>query len=97
MKPGCGVVVGVDAGRVEGGADEAEVVVLAQEGLRVVGADLDVVDALHIREVGVDAGVGEGAVLRDGLVLKVGRPEIGKWIAAGIVVVLRLCGRMGRS
>jgi hypothetical protein len=46
--------------------------VLAEEGLRVVGADLDVVDALDVGEVGVDAGVGEGALLRDGLVLQVG-------------------------
>ena len=67
--------------------DDAQGVVFAQEGLLVDRADFDVVDALHIGVVGVDSGVGEGAVLADGLVLQIGRAEVGKGIAAGVVVI----------
>ena len=74
VKPGCGVAAGIDAGRVEGGVDDAEVVVLAEERLLIDRADLDVVDPLHVGEIGVHAGVGEGAVLGDGLVLQIRGP-----------------------
>ena len=77
----------VHAGRVVGGIDHAQVVVFAQEGLSVLRADLDVVDALGVGEVRVDAGVGEGAVLGDGGGLQICGTEIGEGIAAGVVVV----------
>ncbi len=79
---------GIHARRVIGGVDDAQVVVLAQEGLSVLRADLDVVDSLGVGEVRVDAGVGEGAVLRDGRGLQIGRAEVGEWIGAGVVVVV---------
>ena len=82
---GLRVAAGVDAGRVEGGVDDGEGVVLAKEGLRVVGADFEVVDALYVGEVGVGAGVGERAVLPDGLGLD--GAEVGERIGAGVVVV----------
>src|SRR6202043_3471456 len=76
---------GIDAGRVVGGVDDAELVVLAQESLRVVAADLDVVDALHVGQVGVDTGVRQGALLRDRGGLD--GAEIGERVVAGVVVV----------
>ena len=65
---------------------------LTQEGLPVLDADLDVVDSFDIGVIGVDAGIGEGAVLGDGRGLQVGRSQIGERIGAGIVVVDVLAG-----
>ena len=43
--------------------------------LRVVRADLDVVDALHIREIGMHTSIRKRAALRDRLVLQVRRSQ----------------------
>ena len=67
--------------------DHAQAVVLAQEGLPVLRADLDVVDSLGVGEIRVDAAFGEGAVLGDGRGLQVGRPQVGQGIVAGVVVI----------
>ena len=61
---GCGVeagqriAVGIGAGRVVGGVDDAQAVVLAKEGLLVAGSDFEIVDALYIRVISVYSGVG---------------------------------------
>jgi len=62
--------------------------VLAQEGLFVEHAGLDVVMSARIGEVGMDSGVGECAVLSDGRGLQGNGPEVSERIAAGIVVVI---------
>ena len=54
------------AGRIVGALNNAESVVLADEGLAVLRANLDVVDPFVIGVVGVDAGIGERSILRDG-------------------------------
>ena len=36
----------------------------------------------------MNRGIGKRAVLEDGRCLQVGRPKVGQWVAAGIVVVL---------
>ena len=59
---------------------------LVEEGLGVGDAGLDVVDAVGVGKVGVDAGIGESALLSDGLLLKIGCAEIGEGVFAGIVV-----------
>src|ERR1017187_5140209 len=55
-----------------------------KKGLLIKAADLDAVSSILNRVVGTNAGIQEGAVLRDRLALN--RTEIGQWILAGIVV-----------
>ena len=83
VKPGSGLPLASTQGELKVESTMPRCVVLAQEGLRVVGADLDVVDALDVGEVGVDAGVGEGAVLGDGLGLQIGRPRSASGLLLG--------------
>ena len=64
--PGQRVAVYVDARRVVGGIYNAQVVVFAQKCLPVLCANLDVVDALGVGEVGVNGCIQESAVLGNG-------------------------------
>ena len=59
--------IGIQAHRVEGWIDDAEVVVLVQKRLLVGDACLKVVDALHVGEIGTKAGIGQGSTLSDAL------------------------------
>ena len=70
----------------EGWIDDAELEVLVEKGLGVVEAGLDVVAAVGVGEVGVEAGVGQRALLGDGLLLQIGRAQVGEGIVAGVVV-----------
>jgi hypothetical protein len=45
-------------------------------------------NSLGVREIGVNGGVGQGAVLLDRGGLQVGRSAVGQGIAAGIVVIV---------
>ena len=74
-------------GEHEGWIDNRQAVVLVQERLLVVDACLQVMDALHIRDVGAKAGIGQRSILADGLRLEIGS-IIGEGICARIVVVL---------
>ena len=65
-------VLATEAGD-EGWIDDADLEVLVEEGLGVVKAGLDVVAAVGVGEVGVEAGVGQRALLGEGLLLQVGR------------------------
>jgi len=60
------ISAGIHAGRVIDGIDDAQVVVLAQEGLAVLRTGLERVDSPGVGNIRVDCGVGEGAVLGDG-------------------------------
>ncbi|MEI9971377.1 MAG: hypothetical protein WDO73_04575 [Ignavibacteriota bacterium] len=51
----------------------------------VLDAGLDVVDAIHVRHIGMAADVREVAVLAEGLALQVAG-EVGKGITARVVV-----------
>ena len=67
VNPGTGSPVDVDARRVSiGGIDDAQMIVLAQEGVLVLHADFEVVDSLDVGVVRMGPGVGECAVLGDG-------------------------------
>jgi hypothetical protein len=46
--------------------------VLVKERLRIGGADLQVVDALHVRDVGTKTSIGQRSILSEGLCLEVG-------------------------
>ena len=69
-------------------------VVFTQEGVLIDDARLDAVVALLDGEIGMRAGIEQGTGLRDGLAL---RADVGKWIAAGIVVVGVLANVRRRS
>ncbi len=60
---------------------------LAQEGLFVLRADLEIVDSLHVRIVRMHAGVGERPVLGNGRSLQVRRTQVSKGVAAGIIII----------
>ena len=83
----CGAVgvLAAEAG-FEVGIDDAELEVLGEEGLGVADAGLDVVSAVGVGDVGDEAGIGERALLGDGLLLQVGRAAVGEGVGAGIVV-----------
>ena len=77
-----------DAWRVQRGIDDAEPVVLGQEGLLVDDASLQIVDAFDIGNAGPRAGVRQETKLRNRLPLKARRTEISESVVAGVVVVL---------
>ena len=89
-KSGLRCSVDVNAGRVEGGADNAKRVALTQKGLRIVRANLDIVASLRVREVGVHSGIRKRTTLRDRLVLKIRWSQVRERIVTGVVVVLIL-------
>ena len=80
-----GAAVGVQADRVECGVYDPESVFLGQKRVVVLNAGLDVVDAVHIREIRVSADVGKRPVLAEGFALEVSG-EVGKGIGARVVV-----------
>ena len=77
----------VHARRVIGVFHDAQAVVLAQEGLRVLEAGFDVVGALGIGVIGVNPGVGQGAELPDRRGFEIRGPQIGERMGAGEVIV----------
>ena len=84
-----GTSVRIQADRVERRIDDSESVVFRQNCVRVGDSHLDVVNALDIGHVGAQPQIREPAILADGLKLKI-RDEVGKRIAARVVVVLIL-------
>ena len=68
------------------GIHNSKAIVLGKECVLVCDSDLDVVNALDVRHVRANAGVGQEPELRDGFVLK--RPEVGERIVARIIVIL---------
>src|SRR6202044_494171 len=77
----------IEAGCVEIWIDDGEMEALIEKRLLIGDSCLDVIDAFHVVDVGAQSGVGEGPVLADGFLLKVGRTEISERISAGIVIV----------
>src|SRR5260221_6357050 len=78
--------VSVQARRVERWIDNAKVEMLSQKCLLISNSKLNVVDALHVREIGADPGIGQRPILRDRFLLKVRRTKIREWVLAGIVI-----------
>ncbi len=87
VNPGSGSPSAVHARGVIGGVHNAQAVVLAQEGLLVLRADLEIVDSLDVGIIRVEAGVGQRAVLRDGRGLQVGWAQVGQWIRAWVIAI----------
>ncbi len=74
--------------RKKGRIHNAEFVILVEKGLFVGCPYLQVVDAFHVRDIRTKAGIGQGPVLTHGLGLKTSGSEIGKWVGAGVIVIL---------
>src|SRR5450755_4322913 len=68
--------------------DDTERVLLIEERLLVGRPDLYIVNPFHIREIRPQAGVGQFPILSYSFPLKVDGAEVGKRIAAGVVVEL---------
>ena len=84
---GVGTSVRVKANRVKGGIDDPEGVVFRQKGVLEVDSRLQVVDAFHVRDSRARPGVGERAILANGLELKI-RRKVGKGVRARVIVIL---------
>ena len=67
--------------------DDADPVILGEEGLLVRDSRFQVVDPFHVGKAGPSACVGECPILIEGLALQV-RREIVKWVCAREIVVL---------
>ena len=65
---------------------DSEVIVFIEKGLLIDSSCLEVVDTLRVRELRSQSGVEESTVLADCLSLQIGRPQIRKRIATGVIV-----------
>src|SRR5262249_2230201 len=72
----------------ESGIDDANIVILIEKSMLIDRSDFYVVNALHVRNLRTDAGIGQPAVLADGFRLQSRGREICKRVSAGVVVVL---------
>ena len=76
------------AGRVVGGVDNPNTVILVQERLFVSSASLNVVDPFDIGNVGSNPRVGQRPILTHRLPLQARWPQVGERIVARIIVVI---------
>src|ERR1700674_878098 len=58
-----GGAVGVQAGRVERWIDDSEIEMFGQKRLLIRNSELNVINALHVGEVGAEPGVGQRPIL----------------------------------
>ena len=70
VKPLTGTAIAIQAGRIERGIDDPELVILVQEGLLIRNPGLHVVNAFGIGDVRERAGIEQRALLGDGFPLR---------------------------
>ena len=76
-----------DARRIVGWIDNPQSIVLVQKRLLISHSGLDVMNALHIRNIGPDPRIGQSSVLPHRLPLQTRWPQIREGIVTGIVVI----------
>jgi hypothetical protein len=72
---------------VEGWGDDGQAVIFPEQCLLVDHAYFDVVDALYVREIGMDAKVCKCPVLTYRLILQIRRSQVCERIAAWKIVI----------
>ena len=82
-----GTSIRIEANRVQRRIHDAKAIFLSKESLLIGGPRLQVVDTFDVGNIGTHSGVRKPPVLGQCLLLKT-RGEIGKWIAAGIIIEL---------
>src|SRR5882762_2719283 len=59
----CRITVGIQAGRVERWIDDSEIEMFGQKRLLIRYSELNVINALHVGEIGAEPGVGQRPIL----------------------------------
>ena len=76
----------IHARRVECRINDAEIEILGEKRLLIRSSQLKVIDTLHIGNIGAQSRVRQRPILRDSVLLQIGRTKVGEWVLARIVI-----------